>query len=83
MPKRSPVLRKVAGKVAGAALNFVPGGAAVKGVAKLAGGLLGSRGAGGMRKRRSFSVSRLQKRLISAKINAKITRVRLSAFKGL
>jgi hypothetical protein len=51
------------------------------GVAKATGGMLG--GKAGVRKKRGFSIARLQKRMISAKINAKIQKIRLSAFKGL
>lgn len=79
--KKGPVLKKVAGGVLKAASNFVPGGGLVRaGVSALSS--MGGRGQV-QRKRRTFSISKLQKRLIQAKINAKITRTRLSAFKGL
>lgn len=80
--KRGP---KLLGKAVGAAANFVPGGAVAKAGLKLAGSAIGAiRGNRGVTRRKAtFSITKLQKRLIRAKFNAKIKRIQLSAFKGL
>ena len=67
--------------------SFVPGPVGI--VGSIAGALTGggsqssASGKSGTGKKRIFSIARMQKRLIQAKINAKIQKARLSAFKGL
>jgi len=57
---------------------------AVKGIAgKAIGAVTGKKFGATARRKSRFSIAKLQKRLISAKINAKIQRTRLSAFRGL
>jgi len=70
----------VVSAVAKAALRRVPGvGAALD----IGGAIKGSMGSSGAPKRRGFSIARYQKRLIAAKMNAKIKKIQMSPYKGM
>jgi hypothetical protein len=64
-----------------AALKRVPGvGAAIDIIGAARGAKSGGANGGG---KRSFSIARYQKRLIAAKINARIKKIQMSPYKGL
>lgn len=83
MPSKLKKAAKVGGKVLGAAASFVPGGGLVKAGLGIAGKLMGAGGKGGIKKKRRFSLMAYQRKLIKAKLDARIQKTKLSAFKGL
>jgi len=76
---------KIAGKaLRGAAklASFAPGPIGM--VAKVAGKALGSGGStGGVRRKSRFSISKYARKLMKAKLDAKIQKYKFSALKGL
>lgn len=83
-PSKGSVAKKVAGKALGLAANFVPGG----GIAKsIVGGIASKIGAGGAKasgaRRRRKGVTYYLKRIPVEKAKARLTRIKMSAYKGL
>lgn len=83
MPSKLRKAVKGIGKVAGLAANFVPGGAAVKGALGLAGKFAGGVKGGSGKKHRRKGAMYYLKRIPVEKAKARLTKIKMSAYKGL